>query len=294
MLEKGYDVFDAIHLKKDKTIIYNEIHSSKIDFNGQTAIMCICRNMNDRMQSELTINQQNNELKKLNADKDRFITILAHDLKNPFNSIIGFLNLLISNINDYDKTEIENYINIINDSAQKTYNLLEDILIWVKAQSGKFPYNPQKQNLTCICNEAIENLNLAANNKRININNHITEEISIYADKNMLTTILRNLISNAIKFTNSNGKIDITAEQYGSIVTILVSDNGVGIDSETIKKLFDITQKTSTEGTANESGTGLGLLLCKEFIDKHCGKIWVESELGKGSNFKFTMPLYTA
>jgi len=245
----------------------------------------------ENKRSNEIISEQNIELHKINTDKDRFITILAHDLKSPFNSILGFLDLLTKNIRKYDIDKIEKFVNMINNSAKNTFGLLEDILLWVRANSGKIPYEPQKLNFATICNEVIENLKLTANTKDITIKQFATEEINIIADKNMLNTVLRNLVSNSIKFTNKNGRIDIYAEKNHSKVTISVSDNGVGIEPDTLNKLFEISQKISTDGTENEKGTGLGLLLCKEFVEKHGGKIWVESELGKGSDFQFTMPL---
>lgn len=237
------------------------------------------------------LNQVNNELKELNISKDRFISILAHDLISPFNSILGLLALLTNNIREYSIDQIESQIHLVNISAQKTYNLLEDTLLWVKANSGKILYNPQKINFKTVCDEVIEILRLTANTKDITINHFVTDGFSTFADKNMLKTVLRNLVSNSIKFTHKNGRIDIYAEANHNIVTITVSDNGTGIHPDTLTKLFDISQKITTVGTANEKGTGLGLLLCKEFVEKHGGKIWVESELGKGSDFKFTLPL---
>ncbi len=245
----------------------------------------------ENKRSNEIISEQNIELHKINTDKDRFITILAHDLKSPFNSILGFLDLLTKNIRKYDIDKIEKQLSIVNNSAQKTFRLLEDILMWVRANSGKIPYEPQKLNFATICNEVIENLKLTANTKDITINHFATDEITVFADENMLNTVLRNLVSNSIKFTNKSGRIDIYAETNHKIVTITISDNGIGIEPDTLNKIFEISQKTSTDGTENEKGTGLGLLLCKDFVEIHGGTIWVESELGKGSDFKFTIPL---
>lgn len=239
------------------------------------------------------LNQANEELKELNTSKDRFISILAHDLRGPFSSILGFLDLLTENIREYDIDKIESQINIVNNSAKNTFNLLEDILMWVRANSDKIPYEPQKLNFGTICTEVTENLNLTANTKDITINHSALDEVNLFADKNMLTTVLRNLISNSIKFTNKKGQIDIYAETNQTNATITISDNGIGIKPDSINKLFDISQKITTTGTANEKGAGLGLLLCKEFVEKHGGKIWVESEVGKGSTFYFTLPYNT-
>jgi PAS domain S-box-containing protein len=252
------------------------------------------------------VEMSNIKLLKLNADKNRFISILGHDLKSPFNTILGFLNLLIKNVRKYDIDKIENQINMINTSAKNTYSLLEDILMWVRANSGKIPYKPQKLIFATICNEVIATMKLTANTKNIEINCFANNDLIILADNDMLKTVLRNLISNAIKFTNTGGTITINAEQNPSEITVSVADNGVGMTPAEINKLFDVAQIHTTSGTANESGTGLGLLLCKEFVEKHGGKIWVESEpgnlpegqglpadrLGKegGSNFTFTLP----
>jgi len=168
---------------------------------------------------------------------------------------------------------------------------LEDILLWVGANSGKIPFEPKKLNFVNICNDVIDNLKLSASNKNIFINQILEEQIYVFGDRDMIHTILRNLVSNAIKFTLPNGKIDIYGELDHSYVIITVSDNGTGMEPEVLTKLFDITQKITTEGTAHEKGTGLGLLICKEFVEQHNGQIWVESQLGKGTNFKFSIPL---
>jgi len=275
------------HMEQLETIkspLYNK--------NGKVlGILGIGRDITERHSNEQTIRLQNEELKKHDADKDRFLQILAHDLRNPFSSILGFLGLLKRNVRKYDIDKIEQQISIVQNSSEIIYNLLDDLLNWARIQSGKFPFNTAKINFSAICKNAIEKLELNAINKNITINQIIDEKIYIFADVNMLHTILRNLVSNAIKFTNKDGLIEIYSETNLREVIITVSDNGIGIEPEKIKKLFDISYKNSTEGTENETGTGLGLLLCKEFVEKHGGKIWVESEIGKGSDFKFTLPL---
>jgi len=241
--------------------------------------------------AELIINQQNEELKKLNADKNRFITILGHDLRSPFNSILGFSDLLLKNLHKYDIDKIEKLLKLIHQTAHRTFDLLEDLLLWTKSYSGKLTIEYQKIDFKEICTEIINNSKHQADTKAISINCFETEKIILSADINMLKTILRNLISNAIKFSNNNGQINIFTEKNQTEVTITVSDNGVGIEKDNIPKLWDFTHPISTSGTANEKGTGFGLLLCKEFVEKHGGKIWVESVVGKGSEFKFTLPL---
>ncbi len=238
------------------------------------------------------IQELNQQLEKLVADKDRFISILAHDLKNPFNGLLGFAELLANNVRTYDAEEIESQSKIIYQSAERIYSLLEDLLSWTRTQSGKLPYSPVKVNFMALCNEVIDRLKINAVKKKITINHLYPEDLYLYADKNMIGTILRNLISNAIKFTEVGGIIAVHAEISDSKVLITISDNGIGMEPEKLHQLFDIKYFQTTEGTAGEIGTGLGLLLCKEFVIKHGENIWVESKIGQGSDFKFTMKPY--
>jgi signal transduction histidine kinase len=231
------------------------------------------------------------QLLQLNADKDLFISILAHDLRSPFNALLGLSELLTEDIRKLDIDEIEDIAININKSAQNSFKLLENILMWARAQSGKIPFNPQILNFRDICLDIFEILNSNVNAKNITINYSAPDEINVYADIDMLKAVLRNLVSNAIKFTNNGGAININAEENFGNVTISVSDNGIGIKPDDLTKLFDISQVRTTTGTSEETGTGLGLLICKEFVEKLQGKIWVESKVGKGSDFKFTLPV---
>jgi len=244
----------------------------------------------DRVLAERALKESEKQLSELNRDKDRFITILAHDLRNPFNSILGYLELLTKNIRNYDIDKTEKYINIVNNSAKKTFNLLEDVLMWARSHSGKLPFEPQKLVLKEAYGEVIESIEHQANEKRIAIDYFEPEKTTLFADLKMLKTILRNLISNAIKFTHTNGQITIFAQNNENQTTISVSDNGVGIEENIKNNLWEVLRQYTSTGTAHESGTGLGLVLCKEFVEKHNGKIWVESEVGKGTTFTFVLP----
>ena len=241
---------------------------------------------------DITENKNNeSKLVELNATKDKFFSIIAHDLRNPFNTILGFAELLNENYAKYDSEKIERLTKQIYSTSKNTCNLLENLLEWSRTQSDKIPFEPCKIDFIEICKEIVDCLHSNAASKNIIVNYFAIEKIGIYAVVNMFKTILRNLISNAIKFSNNNGIINIYAEKNGDTVVISVSDNGIGIDEQTIGKLFDLTQKQSTSGTADEKGTGLGLIICKEFVEKHKEKIWVESILGKGSEFKFSIPI---
>jgi PAS domain S-box-containing protein len=290
--QKTYVRYEDLPLETaDGRKIHVEFVSNVYSANYLKVIQCNIRDITDRKHAELKIQQQNQELIKVNDDKDRFMSILAHDLKSPFSVLLGFATLLKEKIREYNVDEIEERITIINSAAQNVYNLLEDILMWARAQSGKIPYNPQKLNFTNVCEDVVEILKPNANAKNISINYFIGEEITFFADIDMLKTILRNLISNSIKFTNPGGKIDIYAWQDHQMVTISVADNGIGIAPDILAKLFDISQTHTSRGTAEETGTGLGLFLCKEFVEKHGGLLLVRSKLNKGSDFKFTLPV---
>jgi signal transduction histidine kinase len=235
----------------------------------------------------------NNQLKTANATKDTFFSIIAHDLRNPFNNILGFTELLSNNDPTIDDEKIKKITSQLYKSASNTYNLLENLLEWSKTQSNKITFEPQLVDLREICLEVIENMSL--NSKNINIVFSDPEKIEVFADINMIKTILRNLISNAIKFSFENSIVNLSIEKNDRFATVTVSDKGVGIEKKNLSKLFDLTQKYSTQGTASEKGTGLGLIICKEFIVKHNGEIWVASDTdshrgGKGTTIKFSIP----
>ncbi len=211
-------------------------------------------------------------------------------MKNPCNNLLGLSEILNEDLHKVDINEIEILAKQIKSTARNTHKLLEDILMWARTQQGSIPFKPQILIFRDICISTLETLNPNANAKNIIINYSASDELTFSADIDMLKTVLRNLVSNAIKFTNNGGIININAEENTGNVTISVSDNGIGIAPDDLKKLFDISEVLTSKGTAGETGTGLGLLLCKEFVEKHGGKIWVESEEGKGSKFSFTIP----
>jgi len=261
------------------------------DNNLIVRIEGLAQDITERKNIELQIEKQNKDLINLNNDKNRFISILSHDLRNPFATLLGFSDLLLKNLHNWDIQKIENQINTINNTTQQTYQLLEQVLMWAKSQSGKLTFAPEIfyfQSIFNIIKYAVQNQTDQKNIKLISI---VPEKTTLMADLNMFSTVLRNLISNAIKFSYQNGLITIDAKLHQSNIVITVSDNGVGIPKSIIPKLWEINEHYATSGTNNEAGTGFGLKLCKELIEKHGGQIWVESEPGKGSDFKFTLPL---
>lgn len=284
----------------DSTFYYQTSVSPLYKENKIIGIIGIGRNITDLKKTEFAlraseenIQKQNIELRKLNSDKNRFISILAHDLKNPFNNIYGLINLMLDSFETYEPSELKNIIQMIHDSASKYRSLLEDILHWARTQTGNFSIEREKLNFLAVCREVVESLQVLAIKKAISIQIDTRESDIIFSNKNILSTVLRNLISNSIKFTNRRGQIKISLQEKNSDLIVKVSDNGVGISPDRIKTLFDISQVQSTLGTEKEFGTGLGLMLCKELIKKQSGKIWVESEVGKGSHFLFSIPTLT-
>ena len=258
--------------------------------NGDMLWHGLIVDITERMRDEAEIKLKNEELINLNATKDKFFSIIAHDLKSPFNSIIGFSNLLIRQIEEKDYASIEKYAGIIQNSSQQAMDLLMNLLEWSRSQTGRIVYTPEKIDISTSINKAAELFLALAQQKSITIYLETSANLSFFADKAMINTILRNLISNAIKFTNVGGEISISAKQMLNDLVVSVSDNGVGMDEKSISMLFRIDQNHTTLGTNEEKGTGLGLLLCKEFVEKHGGKIWVESFPGKGSKFHFSIP----
>lgn len=228
-----------------------------------------------------------------NSDMELFIKLLAHDLRSEFNGMLGFLNLLLEQSKNPDVEIDETLIKTTYEIAQRTYLLLEDILICLKDVSSNSLIKQEKVDFNAVCNEVIKMTEPVASAKGITVNNVTRENVIIQSNGTVLNALLRNLVTNAIKFTNKKGQIDIEAVRNHSNVTITVSDNGVGMAPEKINELFDNSYKTSTMGTGKEKGTGLGLHLCKELVKKQGGKIWAESEPVNGSKFKFSIPLTT-
>ena len=239
---------------------------------------------------EKTVAIKTAELNELNASKDKFFSIIAHDLKNPFNTIIGFSQMLKDAVISNDPQTIYKYASIINISSVQTFRLLENLLEWANSQRGTISFDPVVFNISELIMEEFSMSDDMAKGKNIELESNVPEKITIEADKNMIRTILRNLITNAIKFTHKNGKVEVNTITYKNHLEISVSDNGVGMSKDIMAKLFKIDANLSSRGTENERGTGLGLFLCKEFVEKHGGKIWTESEEGKGSTFKFLLP----
>ena len=244
-----------------------------------------------RVETHLNLYNQKKELQRINAEKDRFFSIIAHDLRGPFSSFLGVTQLLDEKLSELTKEDIQDFAASMRISATNLFSLLENLLQWAKINQGLIPFEPSNMLLFKIAEESIVNVQEPAKNKGIEIVNNIGDGVEVYADKNMLQTVIRNLVSNAIKFTPKGGKISINAKACeDKTAEISVKDSGIGMNRSMVDNLFRLDVRTNRPGTEGEASTGLGLILCKDFIEKQGGKIWVESEEGKGSVFYFTIP----
>ncbi len=263
----------------------------------QSYLLLSDRNAQIQKQNEAILKQsaelreQRDQMKHLNATKDKINSIIAHDLKNPFNAILGFTKLIIDSWDDFDSELKKLYVSKVNESAIKAYQLLENLLEWSRSQTGKIIVNPECVDIKMHIDETISHIIGHAKSKGITVLNIVEPSVLIRVDVNMIGSVIRNILSNAIKFTNENGIVKITSEyQENGDISIIIADNGVGMTQDVLANLFIIETHSSTFGTNNEKGTGLGLLICKEFIDKNNGKIVVESKVGEGSKFTITFP----
>jgi C4-dicarboxylate-specific signal transduction histidine kinase len=259
-----------------------------LSFDEQNCFLTVM-DISARELAEEKLRDSEIRLRELNATKDKFFSIIAHDMKSPFTSIIGYSNLISSEVRKKNYGAVGKYAEIIESSSWKAMNLLTNLMDWSRSQTGRMGFNPEFIDLCRLVNDVTDLLKDTAFQKSIAITNIIPQNFVVYADISMLNTIMRNLISNGLKFTDPGGKIEISGIRTDSESVISVKDNGIGIGSEDVEKLFRIETCHSTMGTKGEEGTGLGLLLCDDFIRKHGGKIWVESEKGKGSSFSFTL-----
>ncbi len=250
-----------------------------------------------RIATHLTIQRQKDELSDLNqklsevnAEKDKFFSIIAHDLKEPFNGLLGGTSFLAEYVDDLDKKTVKNLLEDLNRTSKAVFNLLENLLNWSRIQTGRIQRMPRRISINKIVENNIALSKHTAKAKGIRLANDIKANTVAYADESMIEAVIRNLLANALKYTENGGHVQITAEDAGDLIQISLSDNGVGIEKEDIDKLFRTDIHHSTRGTAKEKGTGLGLILCREFVEKNLGKIWVESKRGKGTTFCFTLP----
>ncbi len=286
-LKSSSDVIGVMVLQHyEKSGVYSESDVNFLVLIGSQIAIAI-----ERKKTEEEIKLKNELLEAINAEKDKFFSILAHDLRGPMSAFVAATQILTEDIENMTLEEIQDITISMKDDATNIYTLLENLLEWSRLKRGVLEFNPVNLNLLKTINSGISAVNASAKKKGVEVEILVSEDIEIKADLHMFETVIRNLISNSVKFTPSGGKVKVeVVRDIENTTEVRISDTGIGIPSVMINKLFILNEKTSRIGTDGESSTGLGLLLCKEFIEKHDGKIWVESEEGKGSTFSFTIP----
>lgn len=284
---------ELYNLAKDGSYFWESISISPIkDSRGDIVnYVGVKEDITHRKHNERRIKNLIEELKELNSSKDKFFSIIAHDLKGPFSGFLGLSELMATEYTNLDAESISQMADSMYKAAKNLFDLLENLLDWSRAQTGGMLFNPLSINLIQLVAKITGLFRETASNKQIHFNIDIDPNISVFADLQMLNTCIRNLVSNALKFTEKGGDITISANDEENEYTLIsVIDTGIGMNEEALGKIFRIDMKYTTSGTENEKGTGLGLLLCKELVEKNGGEIFVESELYKGSNFTFTIP----
>jgi len=276
--------------KKDGSVCFMDLMLSNIEYNNSKVVMTILRDVSERVRAELKLREYSETLSDLNASKDKFFSIIAHDLKSPFSGLLGLSQILCEELDEMGNSELKKYADELNNSAKFIFKLLQNLLEWSRLNTGKFDYLPTEINLAKKFNSIYQLLNLNASNKGISLSLNAPDDIIVFADNNMLNSILQNLISNAIKYTNSEGTVEVNALRNDNMVIITVKDSGIGMPEDNLKKIFRVDKNISTPGTANERGTGLGLVLCKELAEKNKGSISAESRQGEGTTFTVTLP----
>jgi len=284
--EKAIGVIVLQDYHNEKT--YGESEKQILTFVSEQIAFAI-----DKKKKEQELKQFAEELKILNANKDRLFSIIAHDLRSPFFALLGLGEILSTEIDNLTKEEVKKFSGELYNAINAQFKFLENLLEWSRLQLGKIDFHPSEVNLFAGVVEVFNRLGGTADRKKIHLINEVDNNIFVLSDETILQSILHNLISNGIKFTHPNGEIHVSALQDGAFINVSVKDNGVGIDKDDLSKLLVSDQQHSTKGTANERGTGLGLLICKELVEKHGGKIWVESELEKGTKFFFSIPVFS-
>ena len=308
--EKEHSLQIMRELEQDKSLNYIQYENKYLRKNGKTFwgfiiitpiqdekgklsfLIAQLQDITIRKNTEEKLIKHAEELEELNKTKDRFFSIISHDLRSPFNALLGMSGFTKKFFDNLSQAEIKESIENMHSSAKKVYDLMQNLLEWTQIQTGGLEYEKSKIDLLELSNRVLELYKETATSKNVNLTSNISNSIFLYADRYMIETILRNLVSNGIKFTNPMGNVSISAVVKNDLTEVTVEDTGIGISPDNQKKLFTIDKQFSSEGTSNEKGTGLGLVLCKDFVEKSNGTISVESKLNKGSKFTFTIPLY--
>lgn len=289
-MRDGYIGYESIVLTKSNQEIPVEVNAKIFMLDGNPIVVSIGRDIRDRKRSEIELKNYSQQLYDLNAQKDRLFSIIAHDLRGPFNALLGLTNILANDIDDLNKDEIKAFATDTHKAGLRVFGLIENLLNWSRLHTGNLKFSPRRIFLSELCEKITDLFQPSFEQKKLKVSCNIDKEGCIYADYNMISSAIQNLVSNSIKFTPDGGSIELSGLITGSTINISIKDSGVGIKKENLNKMFRMDERLSTEGTNNEQGSGLGLLLCKEFVEKNKGSLKVESEYGKGSVFSIILP----
>lgn len=265
---------------------------ARIIFNSSDQALILLRDITTQKQAEIELRRVTEDLEVANREKDKFFSLIAHDLRTPLVGLTGYAEILSQDIDELTKDEIKEYSKSIVEISRQTIKFLSNLLEWSRLQTGKIQYLPNDLSINLTVQSIFQLLKSNAARKNINLVNNTNPEHIAYADENMIYSVLNNLISNAIKFTNPGGEIIVASREEGDKIITSVKDNGVGMDDEQLKNLFALNKSFTTIGTAKEKGTGLGIILCRDFVNRNFGKLWVESKVGEGSEFSFSLPKF--
>jgi len=293
-LSKDQSVFQFKQRRADGSVRDVEVYSASITMGGKTYLHSIVNDITERKKNEEEIKLKTDQLIKLNAQKDKLFSIISHDLRSPFQALLGLTEIIAENTEEFTTEQIKELVQSLHEKTINLSNLLINLLRWAQTQNGTIKCTPVNVSLAEMINETVDSLSLKSLQKQIAVVSRVEKELIVCADRNMIQSVLLNFLSNALKFTNRQGTIQIDADFVSSEqIKVSVQDNGVGISKEDLGRLFQVGEKIGSVGTEGELSTGLGLLLCKEFIELNKGIISAESEEGKGSTFSFTLPACT-
>jgi PAS domain S-box-containing protein len=278
-------------VKKNGDVFFVELEARNFEINGEIMRVAAVRDITERKKSEEEIRRVNAELRNALAEKDRFFSIIAHDLRSPISGFLSLTKVLVENFEELTVKEVNTSLDALYASSVRVYALLENLLEWARVQQGLLTCSPSHYLLKGVVRSSLDFTHSVADQKGIVLRDETPDDLVVCIDPPMIGTVLRNIISNALKFSNRGGQIRITAHQDEDMVTVEVRDEGVGMDQHTLSMLFSLDNKITRPGTEGEVSTGLGLILCKEFVEKHGGKIWAESSPGQGTTFYFTLPV---
>ena len=290
LIQDGSTLFETDFLRKDGVVLPVEVSAKVVSHKSGGVVQCFARDISERRKFETEIIRKNKQMQNIIAEKDKFFSIIAHDLRSPFLGFLVFIRLLTQSEHRIKSAEIQRLCTDMRRSAENLYALLENLLEWATMQRSATGFAPKECRLIDLVKECINLMQGVADHKNVMLSHAVPDGLTVIADKAMLNTVLRNLLSNAVKFSGTGDTVLVDAQRKNGTVQVSVRDTGIGMNQDDLSRLFALDQVRSQTGTQGERGSGLGLILCQEFVQKHGGRIWVQSSPNQGSTFTFTLP----